>query len=278
MNGRLCGIGLGLSLWLAGGSLLAVSLEEVKNPRHPAVAALKRFARIGDPGETILLLRGTFSGKRASQITRVVRDLQEDVKRRFLKNRDKSGLRPVDLCLFGDSAGYRKFTRRVIGNDSYQRDRGFFVPYRRLVVADISGGLGPLRHELVHVLLRDDLGTLPDWLDEGIASLYVSVKPGERGLTFLSDHRLGELRSARRAGRLPTLENLASVDDRHFYGPKWADYYAYSRFLLLYLDHQAKLERFVTSICSGPRSRAWQLALLKEFVDIQAFWDWVDGL
>ena len=269
---------LGIALWLVAPGVMAVSLEVVKPERHPAVDALPSFARVGKAGDTIFNLRGRLSEVRAGKIEKAVLALKRDVKRRFFRNRDKSGLRPVDVCLFARSRSYVEFAALVTGTSKYGMDRGFFVPYRRLVIVDLSRGLGALRHELVHVLLRDDLGTLPDWLDEGIASLYVSVKPAKRGLEFLTDHRLGQLRTARAEGKLPTLEKLVSIDDREMYGPDYPVYYALSRFVLLYLDRRGKLESFMKTVLSRRRTKAWQLQVLKSFVEFSAFGEWIEML
>jgi hypothetical protein len=130
----------------------------------------------------------------------------------------------------------------------------------------------------VHALLREDLGVLPDWLDEGIASLYVSVKPSASGLEFLAGHRLEKLRVLKAAGKLPGLKKLASIDDREMYGPDYLTYYTLSRFVLLFLERRGELKKFMKTMLSKPRTPAWQLAVLDRFVDFDAFLAWTDKL
>jgi len=256
----------------------AVSLEEVKHERHSAVAGMPEFGRVGKAGQSILILRGHLSKTRAKQMQKLASSLHRDVSRRFLKGRDKSGLRPVDVCLFSSTEAYRKFVSDVIGDDTFHDDLGFYVPYRRLVVADIERNLGSLRHELVHVLLRDDLGSVPYWLDEGIASLYVSVKPTKKRLRFVVNYRLNQLRAARAAGRLPDLKKLASSNDRDVYGSNHQAYYSLAQYLLLYLERQGKLEKFVRRLLSKPASPKWQLAVLTQYIDYKKFLAWTEKL
>ena len=265
-------------LWMADGQVFAVSLEEVKHERHPRVQALPELARIGQAGDTIFILRGRLPKNRARQIERIAREVHRDVKRRFLGNRDQTGLRPVDVCVFASSEPYRKFAMEVMGTGEYSTDRGFFVPYQRLVVADLGRGIGGLRHELVHALLRDEFGSLPDWLDEGMAALYVTAKWTKKGYRFLVNFRLRQLRAARAAGRLPGLEKLAASDDRDVYGANYEAYYALARYLLLYLDRRGRLEKFFIKMRSAPRSEAGQLRVLRQFVDYDAFLDWTEEL
>lgn len=265
-------------LCVAAGPVLAVSLEEVKHERHRSVEALPELARIGAAGDTIFILRGRLSENRAKQTERIAREVHQDVKRRFLSGRDKSGLRPVDVCVFESSEAYRKFAKEVTGSDEYSADRGFFVPYRRLVVVDLGRGVGGLRHELVHGLLRDEFGTLPDWLDEGLAALYVTAKWTRKGYRFQVNFRLRQLRAARAAGSLPDLEELAASDDRDVYGANYEAYYSLARYLLLYLERQGRLEKFFAKIRSAPGSEKGQLKVLKQFVDYAAFLKWTDKL
>jgi hypothetical protein len=263
---------------MAAGPVLAVSLEEVKHERHRSVEALPGLARIGAAKDTILILRGHLSKNRARQIERIARRVHQDVKRRFPGKRDKTGLRPVDVCLFASTEPYRKFAKEVMSTDEYNTDRGFFVPYRRLIAVDLGRGVGGLRHELVHALLRDEFGTLPDWLDEGLAALYVTAKWTKKGYRFLVNFRLRQLRAARAAGRLPDLAKLAASDDRDVYGANYEAYYALSRYLLLYLERRGRLEKFFTKLRSAPRSKKGQLKVLEQFIDYDAFLKWTDGL
>lgn len=266
----------GMSLFLAWSSPLgAVSLEEVKHERASSVTELPEFARIGNTGDTILILRGHLSAKRAKAMASLARAIHRDVKLRFLSAADRSGRRPVDVCLFQATRAYRTFVTEVMGPDHDQSDLGFYVPYRRMVVANLERGLKTLRHEIVHPLLEDDTGTLPHWATEGLASLYDSVDRTKKGIRFRLDHRMADVRRALAAGTLPGPAELARSDDRDVYGPAHQTYYGLGRALLLYLDRQGKLARFVRALRSQERKPGWQTAVLKRHVDWPKFIRWL---
>jgi hypothetical protein len=279
MSGNAWMVSLLVVAWAAFGTRAsAVSLEEVKQERLPAVVALPEFSRVGKAGDTVFVLRGQLRESTEKRVHNLVRAVQRDVRRRFLAGKDKSGLRPVDVCVFDSAQAYRRFSAEVLGDDHDPTDRGFYVPYRRILAVDISRGDGPLRHELVHPLLADDPGALPYWMDEGIAMLYASALRSKRGFRFRVDHRLGYVSSAKKAGRLPWLAELAASDDRDVYGARYRAYYGLGQYLLLYLDRRGRLEKFVKAMRGGPSSAERQLKVLKKFVSRKKFLSWVERL
>jgi len=258
---------------------LAVSLEEVKHERPPAVASLPEFARVGAQGDTILILRGRIPKKRAKRIEKLVRAIHREVKRRFLGKQDKSGLRPVELCLFESTRAYRRFVTEILGADHDQSDLGFYLPYRRLVAANLERGLRTLRHEMVHPMLEDDARWLfPHWMMEGLASLFDRVERTRKGFRFLTDHRLADVRAAIAAKTLPTLEQLAASDDRDVYGSNFRLYYGMGRYLLMYLDRKGELDKFVLAVRKAERKKGWQVKALRQFIDTKKFRVWIDSL
>ncbi|MES2108973.1 MAG: hypothetical protein V4577_09515 [Bacteroidota bacterium] len=55
---------------------------------------------------------------------------------------------------------------------------GYWNPYDNSVVAWASSGYGTFAHELNHELLHNVFSDIPQWLDEGIASLYEEMNGG----------------------------------------------------------------------------------------------------
>jgi hypothetical protein len=254
----------------------AVSLEG-KEPERPAqVAQLPQQARVAEPGLAVFTLRGRLGKPQLAEATRLVRAVARDVRRRFLSGQDRSGLSPVDVCLFANSREYRVFVDGVFGKDNDQEELGAFSAYRRLVLGNLSLDPGYLRHELVHVLFRDDFGPLPAWLEEGLASLYLAVKETPEGLAFQVDHRLAWVISARDKKTLPDLAGLVASRDREVYGSNYQAYYGESRYLLLFLERQGKLKALLEAYRGGVADDQAQLALLKKFVDYPAFLAWVE--
>ena len=246
--------------------------------RHPRVSKEPVLARIEEEGQTPIVMRGKIEKKRAKQMEQLARAVQRDVTRRFLSDKDKSGLPPVDLCLFASTRSYREFVEEIFGKGYDVSDWGFYVPRRRLVVANIGASRGNLRHELTHALLGDDFPDMPDWLNEGLGSLYGSAVRTKKGFRFLVNYRLRHLRQKLKAGLLPDLDELANSTRQDVYGLNSLAYYALSRYLLLYLDHKGKLEEFVRKLRKGPLTPGRQLKLLEEYVDYDAFIKWTKKL
>lgn len=257
-------------LWLLG--------PVVAGERHPRVSKEPVLARIEEEGQTPIVLRGKIEKKRAKQMEQLARAVQRHVIRRFLSDKDKSGFAPVDLCLFGSTRSYRAFVTEIFGEGYDVSDWGFYVPGRRLVVANIGASRGNLRHELTHALLDDDFPDIPDWLNEGLGSLYGSAVRTKKGFRFLVNYRLRHLRKKLKAGLLPDLEELANSTRQDVYGLNSLAYYAVSRYVLLYLDRRGKLEEFVRKLRKEPITPGRQLKLLEEYVDYDAFLKWTKKL
>ena len=245
--------------------------------RHPTVQSLPEIARLQPPGDTVLILRGQLPRRLALRAERLARAVQTDVRRRFLSDRDKSALPPVDVCLFAGTAAYRRFVREVFGERYEFSDLGFYVPARRLVVANLGRSMGNLRHEMVHALIEDDFPDIPAWLDEGMGSLYGSARRAKRGFRFLVNYRLRHLRAARAAGALPDFPTLAASTRREVYGGRAPVYYALARHLLLYLESRGELEHFFAAM-RAHRDPDGHLATIERFVDRDALLAWTDGL
>jgi hypothetical protein len=74
--------------------------------------------------------------------------------------------RTDDLLDFSSRVHGLRVDRAIVGYS--------FLNDMSIVARSDSGG-GTLTHELTHLLLRSSLGATPQWLDEGIASLYESA-------------------------------------------------------------------------------------------------------
>ncbi|HVE61049.1 MAG TPA: hypothetical protein VNA26_04475, partial [Chitinophagaceae bacterium] len=126
-----------------------------------------------------------------------------------------------------------------------------------------SKHLGTMYHELFHLIIRTDLGDIPAFLDEGLASLY-SVSRWESG-KLVGDHRpwrLDELKEARYASdkllRIPPLDKLINYSWDEFDGQETKNVcqvavnYALSNFLMIYLQEKNLLQQMVTAFKNRP--------------------------
>jgi hypothetical protein len=168
---------------------------------------------------------------------------------------DRFSKRPakaISVYVFASAAPYQAYCRRHLGAACVS-PFGFYLPTERRIVLDAGPGIGTLVHELVHPIQQDDFPEAPDWLGEGIASLYECFalpKKGEiRGVT---NWRLPRLR---RALGSPVekgdarIEKLFGLPDGEFRGPKEDLYYALARYLCQWLDQKGQL---------WPFYRAWR--------------------
>jgi hypothetical protein len=102
---------------------------------------------------------------------------------------------------------------------------------------------GTLLHELFHLMVRNNFGDIPPWMDEGMAALYevCTVQAGRvRGVPNWRGKVLERLWSQR-----PTIEELVSMDWSEFdcrgdssEGERQAVNHAMARYFALYLQHR----------------------------------------
>ncbi len=167
----------------------------------------------------------------------------------------------ITIYLVPSVADFRQLAKKIHGLDVSQATIGYAFREDLSVVGVIPGKtIGTLLHELFHLAVRQDFGDIPQWLDEGIASLYevssaegISFrgKPNWRGrvLKDLWNHR-------------PTLQELVSspwfpfdlpeIYDNHTGDKpsvrKQAAHMAMARYFVLYLQEKKKLNDVFTRV------------------------------
>lgn len=150
---------------------------------------------------------------------------------------------PILILLFADETSYRGHAKRWFG-DADVSYYGYFR-HDRVMLMNIATGGGTLVHEMVHALLRPDFPTCPDWLNEGMGSLYeqCSLQP----LKGLPNWRLPALQDAIRKKELRSLQEM--IGDEDFYAKSAVGLnYAQARYLMLYLQDQGHLGAFYTRL------------------------------
>lgn len=150
---------------------------------------------------------------------------------------------PLTLLLYSGERAYRdaswKIDRRNTAN--YY---GYYIRTDKRIVVNIGTGEGTLAHELTHALGHFDFPNMPEWFDEGLASLYEEADFSEDGLQLngLSNWRLNHLLSAMQNRRLGNLESL--VSSRDIREEQQAVEYAHARYFCLYLQERGLLPFF----------------------------------
>jgi hypothetical protein len=219
-----------------------------------------------------IVVRGEVSKAKQKQMVKLVGDIVADVERRFVqdaKDPDKN----VTLLLFSDENRYREV------GETYGpliSDWGFYMPDKRVAIANVDASIGNLRHELVHPLIGDDYPGIPAWLNEGVAALYGSAKPGKHGFTFLVNYRLEDLKRALADGTCPTLAQLAASTEADIHGRRAMVYYALSRYVLLYAERHGTLSQLYADLRGAARAKHG--AVLASYVDEKAFRRWASQL
>ena len=123
--------------------------------------------------------------------------------------------------------------------------------------------LGTLYHELFHLMIRTDVGDIPAFLDEGLASLYsVSSWKNNQLIGDYRPWRLDELKEARSARdrdlHIPALAQLINYGWDEFDGAgtgnicQVAINYALSNFVMIYLQEKDLLQKMVGAFRNRP--------------------------
>lgn len=219
-----------------------------------------------------IVVRGEVANAKQKQMVKLVGDVVADVERRFTQRTQQPDA-SVTLLLFSDANRYREVAESLGRSIS---DWGFYLPNRRIAIANLEASVGNLRHELVHPLIGDDYPAIPAWLNEGVAALYGTAKLGKRGFTFLVNYRLRDLERALADGTCPTLAELAASTDAEVRGGQAMVYYALARYVLLYADRKGTLSQLYADLRGSKVDK--HPAVLARYVDEQAFRRWVKQL
>ncbi|MBA2115165.1 hypothetical protein [Bremerella alba] len=153
-----------------------------------------------------LKIEADFDLQDDSQVLQEVRNLKMEL-------RDDLGIPfsndKIHVRIFRDATTFAAFTRQHFPQLNGRRalfvvERGEYYVY----AIWSENVLSDLRHELTHAYLNSSVGTLPLWLDEGLAEYYeVAGVPGR-----LNREHLPWLADGTRTGRWqPDLERLASL-------------------------------------------------------------------
>lgn len=179
----------------------------------------------------------------------------------------------VTLYLVKTSDELGKLAEQLHGMKVGRATIGYSFRDDMSVLAAVPGGFGPgtLMHELFHLVVRSQFGDIPQWMDEGLASLYeVSKFDGDRvvGKPNWRGKVLKHLESKR-----PTLRQLIARDWFAFEQPemtKWLQQDEYmeapppeymaatlatARYFTLYLQDRGKLKVIYQSLRDQQPSR-----------------------
>jgi len=195
----------------------------------------------------------------SSKLRRLYRDLIAPVTRALQTCYfDRSPSKPITILVFSGDGPYRKHTRNWDGR-SRACYSGYYLRSKRRIVVNLATGHGTLAHELAHALAHVDAPNIPEWFDEGLASLHEECEFSPDGLRLegRSNWRLQYLTGPLRSGRLPRIAEMMSRPEIR--GPHEAVNYALARYFCLYLQQRRLLAHYYrklkATIDSDPTGR-----------------------
>ncbi len=156
---------------------------------------------------------------------------------------------PITVLLFASKESYERYAERLY-RDQGISIYGYYKPRERTLVMNIATGGGTLVHELTHALLAFDCPEVPDWFNEGLASLHEQCRfrDSEQGpwVEGLVNWRLARLQKEVAAERLPSLADFIRDDD--FRGEREAINYAQARYFCLFMQRRGVLEQYYAAL------------------------------
>lgn len=194
--------------------------------------------------ESVFLLispGGKARGAAASAVTQRV--LQAYFNGRFAKRPERA----VSVYLFQDATGYERYCQER-WSQACGSPYGFYRPDERRIVMNIGTGLGTLTHELVHPIVESDFPGAPEWLNEGLASLFEAFtlpSSGEvHGVKNWRHPRLLRALGSTKERVEASLPHLLGLNDAQFRGESEDLNYATARYFCQWLDQRGQLWPF----------------------------------
>lgn len=156
---------------------------------------------------------------------------------------DKKPDKVITIYLFGDDKSYREYAKKLFG-DEPGTPYGYYTPGANRLVMNIATGGGTLVHELFHALVRYDFPKIPDWTNEGMASLYEQCNISGNKLKGLINWRYPILIKHIKKDDCVSLEDLIATKDSAFYIKDNGSNYPAARYFCLYMQEKGLLEKF----------------------------------
>jgi hypothetical protein len=275
---------IGLCYWVAApatGSTLRARLA-VQLPPQPAPAAdlaaacavtLRHYESLLPQDWTFVsrppfVLGGDLSAK---DLDAIYRDTMAPTARALgICYFDRSPTEPITVLLLSSDESYREGTERL-GHGGREEYSGIYVREQRRLVLNLATGPGTVAHELTHALAHVDFPELPEWFDEGLASLHEECEFSDDGLRLIGspNWRGPLLRQALSTQRLPGLADLVTKPfGRSASAP--LDY-AQARYVCLFLQERQLLGAFYRKCRANHAvdpTGGWSLAAVLGHADI----------
>lgn len=172
---------------------------------------------------------------------------------------------PITLLVASEEESYR-IALQLLKQPHREEYSGLYARDQRTVVLNLATGTGTVAHELTHALAHADFPNMPEWLDEGLASL-------QEASEFTEDHRhlMGRdnwrLRYLQEAEQRQCWKALSRLFDEPFAKSHVASLdYALARYFCLFLQERGVLPTYYRKCREwSNRDQTGKLALLRIF-------------
>lgn len=161
---------------------------------------------------------------------------------------------PITVLLFSTDQSFQENAQRF-DRRKRQEYYGYYLREERRVMLNTSSGGGTVAHELTHALAHFDFPEMPEWFDEGLASLHEEAEFADDGESIRgrSNWRINHLLLGLRRGQVRTIAEL--LEDPEAVRPKLdAVDYAHSRYVCLYLQERKLLTEYYRALRDGHSS------------------------
>jgi hypothetical protein len=150
---------------------------------------------------------------------------------------------PICLVLLSGDEAYQT-SARLLDGQNRAAFAGYYERGDRRIVLNLATGDGTIAHELTHALAHFDFPDMPEWLDEGLASLHEEARFSDDGLRLVgvSNWRGRYLAAALQRRALRPLASL--VGESRVRADQQAIDYAHARYLCLFLQERNLLAPF----------------------------------
>ncbi len=154
---------------------------------------------------------------------------------------------------------------------------GYSIPDDMSIVAILPSWdkklYGTLKHELFHLMIRNNFGDAPPWIEEGIAALYESSEFKQGQVIPTSNWREKILRAG--FDKRPRLEQLIAMDWLEFNKDDVGVKHAMARYFIMYLESKGKLSEIYNKLRAMEITNSYEIiqpyseTVLEEFMSMK---------
>ncbi len=224
-------------------------------PEGFSVVVEPPFVVVGDEAAAVVQARSRTTVRRYS------RALEQD----FFERRPGE---IYTIWLFANAESYYHHTKELWGEEP-DTPYGYATETYHALVMNIATGGGTLVHEIVHPYVHADFPACPQWLNEGLASLFEHVSIQDDHIVGHTNWRLRGLQQAIEHDVVPSFEWLMQRSFEEFYGEDPGTNYSQSRYLCQYLQERGVLRDYYAKVRTNQRTDPTGWSTLVELLRIE---------